>query len=36
MTGADELIEHNDAYIDSGDLARQLGCCRRRIAAERG
>ena len=25
ITVADELIVHNDAYIDSGDLARQLG-----------
>lgn len=25
VTVADELIVHNDAYIDSGDIARQLG-----------
>jgi steroid delta-isomerase-like uncharacterized protein len=25
VTVADELIVHNDAYIDSGDVARQLG-----------
>lgn len=25
VTVTDELITHNDAYIDSGDLARQLG-----------
>jgi glyoxylase-like metal-dependent hydrolase (beta-lactamase superfamily II)/predicted ester cyclase len=25
ITVADDLIVHNDAYIDSGDLARQLG-----------
>lgn len=25
MTIEDELIQHNDAYLDSGDLARQLG-----------
>jgi glyoxylase-like metal-dependent hydrolase (beta-lactamase superfamily II)/predicted ester cyclase len=25
VTVADELIAHNDAYVDSGDIARQLG-----------
>jgi len=25
MTIEDELIQHNDSYLDSGDLARQLG-----------
>jgi glyoxylase-like metal-dependent hydrolase (beta-lactamase superfamily II)/predicted ester cyclase len=25
LTVADELIQHNDAYLDSGDIARQLG-----------
>jgi glyoxylase-like metal-dependent hydrolase (beta-lactamase superfamily II)/predicted ester cyclase len=25
VTVADELIQHNDAYVDSGDIARQLG-----------
>jgi glyoxylase-like metal-dependent hydrolase (beta-lactamase superfamily II)/predicted ester cyclase len=25
LTVSDDLIQHNDAYIDSGDLARQLG-----------
>jgi glyoxylase-like metal-dependent hydrolase (beta-lactamase superfamily II)/predicted ester cyclase len=25
LTVADDLIQHNDAYIDSGDVARQLG-----------
>ncbi|HEY5190264.1 MAG TPA: nuclear transport factor 2 family protein [Solirubrobacteraceae bacterium] len=25
VTVADDLIRHNDAYIDSGDIARQLG-----------
>ncbi len=25
VTVADELIEHNDAYVDSADIARQLG-----------
>jgi glyoxylase-like metal-dependent hydrolase (beta-lactamase superfamily II)/predicted ester cyclase len=25
LTVADELIEHNDAYVDSADIARQLG-----------
>jgi glyoxylase-like metal-dependent hydrolase (beta-lactamase superfamily II)/predicted ester cyclase len=25
ITVTDELIEHNDAYFDSGDIARQLG-----------
>ena len=25
VTVEDELIVHNDAYIDSGDVARQLG-----------
>jgi glyoxylase-like metal-dependent hydrolase (beta-lactamase superfamily II)/predicted ester cyclase len=25
VTVADDLIQHNDAYLDSGDIARQLG-----------
>ena len=25
LTVADELIQHNDAYLDGADLARQLG-----------
>ena len=25
LTVADDLIQHNDAYLDSGDIARQLG-----------
>jgi steroid delta-isomerase-like uncharacterized protein len=25
VTVADELIQHNDAYVDGGDIARQLG-----------
>jgi glyoxylase-like metal-dependent hydrolase (beta-lactamase superfamily II)/predicted ester cyclase len=25
LTVADDLIQHNDAYLDSGDVARQLG-----------
>jgi glyoxylase-like metal-dependent hydrolase (beta-lactamase superfamily II)/predicted ester cyclase len=25
LTVADDLIQHNDAYVDSGDIARQLG-----------
>ena len=25
VTVADDLIQHNDAYVDSGAIARQLG-----------